>query len=60
MRLENIQLNTDDFYVGVSEDGQCGHVSWEIENSDARFTLRLRSEGESVLRHVSASFDFPL
>ena len=59
MRLENIQLNTDDFYVGVSEDGQCGHVSWEIENSDARFTLRLRSEGESVLRHVSASFDFP-
>ena len=59
MRLENIELNTDDFYVGVSEDGQCGHVSWEIENSDAHFTLRLRSEGESVLRHVSASFDFP-
>ena len=59
MRLENIQLTTDDFYVGVSENGRCGRVSWGIKNSDARFTLRLHSEGESVLRHVGASFDFP-
>ncbi len=59
MRLANIQLTTGDFYVGVSENGRCGRVSWEIENSDARFTLRLHSEGESVLRHVGASFAFP-
>ncbi len=58
MRLQNVQLTTADFYVGVSENGQCGRVRWKMENSDVRFTLRLHSDGESVLRHVSASFDF--
>ena len=59
MKLEKIQLTTDEFFCGVSENGQCGRVRWEIENSDARFALRLHSDGETVLRHVSASFDFP-
>ncbi len=59
MTLENVQLTTDDFFCGVNENGQCGRLRWELENSDARFTFRLHSDGETVLRHVSASFAFP-
>ena len=59
MKLDNVRLSTADFSCGVSENGHCGKVRWEIENSDKRFTLRLHSDGETELHHVSAFFRFP-
>ncbi len=57
--LRCVHLETAGFSCETTESGSCGGLHWEIENGDARFTLRLHSDGESVLRHVSASFDFP-
>ena len=62
MKLANFKLSTDEFsctWNGSDASSQCGRVRWEIENSAARFTLRLHSDGETTLRHVSAAFDFP-
>ena len=62
MKLANLKLITDEFsctWSGSDANSQCGRVRWEIENSARRLTLRLHSGGETVLRHVSAAFDFP-
>lgn len=59
MKLDEILLTTDELSCRAGESGQCGAVRWEIENSETRFTLRLHSDTESVLRHVSAAFRFP-
>ena len=62
MKLANFKLITDEFsctWSGGDASSQCGRVCWEIENGASRFTLRLHSDGETTLRHVSAVFDFP-
>ena len=62
MKLANFKLTTDEFsctWSGGDASSQCGRVCWEIENGASRFTLRLHSDGETTLRHVSAVFDFP-
>ena len=58
MILRNIRLETADFSCTAAESGRCGDLCWELENSDSRFKLRLKSEKETEILSVSASFDF--
>ena len=58
MKLEQIRLETARFSCTAEDSGVCGGLSWEIGNRDDRFTLRLKSEGETEITSVSARFAF--
>ena len=58
MKLEQIRLETARFSCTAEDSGVCGGLSWEIGNVDDRFTLRLKSEGETEITSVSARFAF--
>ena len=59
MRLQSVQIGTASFSCETCESGRSGNLSWEVENSEGRFVLRLRSDGETELRCVRARFAFP-
>ena len=62
MQLKEIHL---DYTCGGSADlrltaeGSAGGMAWSFDNTEDRFSLRLRAEQEAELRTVTASFVFP-
>lgn len=58
MKLDEILLTTSELSCRANDSGQCGRLRWDVENSEERFTLRLHSEGETELHHISANFRF--
>ena len=58
MKLDEILLTTSELDCRANDSGSCGRLRWDVENGEQRFILRLHSEGETELHHVSASFRF--
>lgn len=57
--MMTLSLHTADFSCKTNKSGQAGDFRWDLECSEDRISLRLHSEGETVLGDIKLKFNFP-
>ena len=57
--MMTLSLHTADFSCKTNTSGRAGDFRWDLDCSEDRISLRLHSEGETVLGDIKLKFNFP-
>ena len=57
--MMTLSLHTADFSCKTNKSGQAGDFRWDLDCREDRISLRLHSEGETVLGDIKLKFNFP-